>query len=214
MDRANFLHPDNWSGGPTYDLAIAWPPGSDQQILSAIVALWRAPGIAGPWRSPSHYPELSPIATTFNRETGISDYGLLTLADGTGIGCIIYTVQDEYPTADSDWDWLFVGIYRGMQERAFDFVYADRLRKVNPWLESIDARYLAIADCIFETAPFSFATIDFEGFALFDRRDDILTELYKYGMGCLLPYINPWKRRTEGWLERPSGLRWLPSRAD
>jgi hypothetical protein len=97
-------------------------------------------------------------------------------------------------------------------ERAFDFNYSDRLRRDNPWLRKVDEHYLDIAERINTIAPFTFAIIDFEGLPPFDGSRDILTEMQAYGGGCLLPNNETWVGRTAGWIERSSGLRWLPPR--
>ncbi len=214
MDRDEFLHPENWQGGPTYQLAMAWPAGDDRQILSALAALWRAPGVSGPWNTPTEFSQRSAITTTLDRESGSKNYGLLTLENDTAAGCIVFTILKEKPASGTGLDWLFVAIYRGMQQRAFNFIYSDRFRHDNPWLEQIDKHYLAIAERVYITVPFVFAIINFEGPASFDGSQDSLAEIQRYGSGCLLPNNEIWRWRTAGWIERASGLRWLPPRGD
>lgn len=186
MNREDFVDPENWRGGPTYQLAMAWPAGDDRQLLSAIDALWKAPGIAGPWEIPSQYPEISPIVTALDREGGLKDYGLLILADQTEVGCIVFTTLKEKPYGTGTLDWLFVAIYRGMQQKAFDFVYSDRLRNDNPWLMMIDGQYLSLAERIYTAAPFAFAIVDFEGSALFEHSHELPDRIQPYGSSCLV----------------------------
>jgi len=71
-------------------------------------------------------------------------------------------LQEKAPLADR-LDWLFVVIHRGMQQKTFDFVYRDQLRKANPWLTRIDEQYVSLAEQIDRAAPFAFAVVDFDG---------------------------------------------------
>ena len=80
MDRDNIRHPENWRGGPSYDLSMAWGPGDDAHLLRALRALAAAPGLRGPWANPGHFPAPPAPPATLDRESGYRGYGLLRLA--------------------------------------------------------------------------------------------------------------------------------------
>ncbi|HEY8598596.1 MAG TPA: hypothetical protein VIL85_09210 [Thermomicrobiales bacterium] len=215
MNKADFLDPENWHGGPTYELALAWPGGDDRQILQALEALWQVPGFAGPWERLSQYPDTSPIGSTLDRDGSIKVYGLLTLADHTQLGCIVFTILEEKPGNTDTLDWLFIAIYHGMQQKAFDFVYSDQLRRDNLWLTEVDEQYLRIAEHIYSVVPFTVAVIDFEGPVPLDRSSDLSEMVSRCGSGCLLPANNGLEHwSSHDWAVRQSGLRWLPPHQD
>lgn len=191
---------------------MAWPAGDDQQILRALAALWQAPGISGPWNTPMEFPDDAAIVTTLDRESDLKSYGLLTLKSGVEIGCIVFVVLQENPGNKTRLDWLFIAIYHGMQQRAFNVVDSDRFHHDNPWLAQIDEHYLEIAERVYMAAPFEVAIIDFEGSTPFRDIREGLTKIQRYGSGYLTPSGNVWGEQTSGWIERASDLLWLPPR--
>lgn len=118
-------------------------------------------------------------------------------------------LQEKAPLTDR-LDWLFVVIHRGMQQKTFDFVYRDQLRKANPWLTRIDEQYVSLAEQIDRVAPFAFAVVDFDGPTPFDHSHELPDKIQSYGSGCLLHKSGIWGDITEGWVLRRSGLYWLP----
>jgi hypothetical protein len=208
MERDEYLNPENWRGGPTYELAMAWPAGNDGQMLQAIRALWSASSINGPWQKREDFPGLSDPPRSLDRENGHESYGLLTLGNGTELPSFLFTVLAEAAASATEFDWLFLVIYRGAQERTFNFVYSENLRLDNPWFEQIDATYLAIAESVYAVSPFNFAILDHEGPAPFEETKNVIEVIQQYGSGCLLPVHRLPRPIPAGWNMRPSGLFW------
>jgi hypothetical protein len=214
VDRDDFLHPENWRGGPSYDLSMAWAPGDDARLLKALRALAAASGLRGPWASPSHFPVPTAPPMTLDRESGYKGYGLLRLRDGTEVGCLLLAFLSGHDPKgdDANADWLELAVMRGMQERAFGVVYSDHFRQDNPWLAQLDAHYLALAEAVYSAAPFTFAVIDHEGLHFGSSPQAIIAAQIDRG-GLLLP--PPTFARValhEGWVTLRSGLRWFPPR--
>lgn len=218
MQRSDFIQPENWQGGPTYDLTMAWTIPDDGQVLRAIRALFDAPCLQGPWSSPESFPGPAELPPAFDREVGESRYGLLCLADGTEIGCRMIAILHERAAVDGGVgrDWLELVVMRGMQERTFDLVYfTDHFRRDNPWLDQLDLRFLALAEAVYAVAPFDFAVIDHEGILPFT--DDVYPNLaaqLRFGGLLLPPSTRALLPEAEDWVVRDSGLYWLPSRED
>lgn len=214
MNRDDFCHPENWQGGPTYGLTLAYPPGEDARLLRALQALVGTPSLRGPWSTPEQYPTLTPLPTVIDREEGWKVYGLLHLANGTGLGCILYTILN-YQWEENNYtdEEIALCVYRGMQERAFGVVYSDYFRRDNPWFDQIDSCYLALAEAVFAVAPFNYAIIDHEGLIPWGQgQEAIITAQLVYG-GLLLPPVIFEQFASQGdWQTRPSGLHWLPPR--
>ncbi len=114
MDRDNFLHLENWRGGPSDDLSMAWAPGDDARLFRALRALAAAPDLRGPWASPSHFPAPTAPPTTLDRESGYKGYSLLRLPDGPEAGCLMLALLSG-PGGAGDYaeaDWLKLAIMR------------------------------------------------------------------------------------------------------
>jgi hypothetical protein len=95
VQRSGFLNPENWRGGPSYGLTMAWTLPDDARILCAMRALWESPCLLGPWSSPDRFPGLVDMPSALDREVGESSYGLLRLADGTEVGCRMIAILNE-----------------------------------------------------------------------------------------------------------------------
>lgn len=210
MKKDEFLHPENWHGGPTYQLAMVWATSDDRQILNALEALWRGPEISGPWNDPADFPDDTASIEALDREAGLKHFGLLTLENGVEVGCIVFTILEENAANTAGHDWQFIAIYYGMQQRAFDLVESDHMRRDNPWLAQIDEQYLQIAERVYAVAPFMAALIDFEGSAPFGNIQEGLAEIQRYGSGCLMPSSSVQGEPKRAWVGRASGLHWLP----
>ena len=213
MDRDDFFHPENWRGGPSYDLSMAWAPGDDARLLEALRALAAAPGLRGPWASPGHFPAPTAPPTTLDRESGYKGYGLLRL-DGTEVGCLLLAFPSggDPEGDDANADWLELAVMRGMQERAFGVVYSDHFRRDNPWFDQLDAHYLALAEAVYGAAPFTFAVIDHEGLPFGGSPQAIITAQLDRGGVLLPPPIFARVAPQDSWVTLRSGLGWLPPR--
>ena len=214
MDRDNFLHPENWRGGPSYKLSMAWTPGDDAHLLRALRVLAAAPGLRGPWANPGHFPAPTAPPRMLDRQRGYKGYGLLRLQDGTELGCLMLAMLSQRGPEgdDANADWLELVVMRGMQERAFGVVYSDYFRRDNPWFDQIDAQYLALAEAVYAAAPFTFAVIDHEGLPYGSSPQAIITAQLDRGGLLLPPPIFARVARQDGWVTLRSGLRWLPPR--
>jgi hypothetical protein len=216
MQRSDFLDPENWRGGPSYGLTMAWIPPDDARILRAMRALWESPCLHGPWSSPARFPGPVDMPSALDREVGESSYGLLRLAAGTEVGCRMIAILNEQGAGNGGrgTDWLEVVVMRGMQERSFSLVYfTDHFRRDNPWLNLLDAQFLVIAEAVYAVSPFAFATIDHEGVLPFadDLSRNFAAQLPHGGL-LLPPPARVLLPDAEDWLVRDSGLYWLPSR--
>jgi hypothetical protein len=134
------------------------------------------------------------------------------LKNGVEMGCIVFAILEEHAANTTGHDWLFVAIYYGMQQRAFNVIESDYIRRDNPWLAQIDEQYLQIAERVYAVAPFMAALIDFEGPAPFGDIHEGLAEIQRYGSGYLMPGSSVQVDNRREWVERASDLRWLPPR--
>jgi hypothetical protein len=77
VDRDDSLHPENWRGGPSYGLRMAWAPGARRAWLARPVA------------EPRPFPRPNRPADDARRTGGYKGYGLLRRRDGTEVGCLV-----------------------------------------------------------------------------------------------------------------------------
>jgi len=127
MNQQDFHNPENWRGGPSYELSMAWMPSDDARILAAMRVLTGSLGFNGPWADPMLFPVPPAMPKALDRETGYKGCGLLRLEDGSELGCLVLTLLDEHAIegCDAEYDWLILAVMGGMQEQAFKIVYSD-----------------------------------------------------------------------------------------
>jgi hypothetical protein len=172
-------------------------------------AMWQVAGCSGPWLRREDFPDRYDNAATVDREVGYRAHALLRVADGTELGSLVWVLRSDVGA-----DWLNLSVYRGMQDRAFGVVYGEHFRQDNPWFDLIEAQYLTIADMVYASALFDLASIHLEGMLRYAGGVQVNIDAQLVFDSLLLPpttmaRIPDW----EDWIERPSGLFWLPPRA-
>ena len=206
MNRDDYINPKSWYGS-YYELAMEYvPTGNDERLLKAINALWESPTLRGPWQAQEHFGQTAIVPSALE----VDDYnwlsGFLLLADGREVGCMSITVREE-----SGADWLDLCLPTGMLRRVFPLRYSidATTRRENPWLDTIDEQFIAIAERVFNVAPFDFAMLGEEVSGML--RVETLTADQLSNGGILLPpklshklgIVNPSQLHL-------SGLHWLP----
>ncbi len=88
---------------------------------------------------------------------------------------------------ESGADWLDLCLPTGMLRRVFPLRYSidATTRRENPWLDTIDEQFIAIAERVFNVAPFDFALLGEEVSGML--RVETLTADQLSNGGILLP---------------------------
>lgn len=203
---------EDWYGS-WYDLAIeVGPAGDDRRLLEALGAVWRAPGLRGPWPRPDAGAGARPVDV--HLPLAFEDvqrlYGVLHLAGHGPLGCLSVVVREESPGGA---DWLDVSVPTSMLRHEFPVRYP-LIRTDNPWLREIDRALLLIADAVYAAAPFALALVGEEASGWTSARE-ITAEYVAQAGGCLLPPALAHRLRLDGAAAvSPSGLRWFPHPPD
>lgn len=146
------LHfPDSWYGS-YYELAMELgPTGNDAHLEVALKALWRAPGLTGPWSSRGSFSELPDAVVGADLEHIL--YGVATVGAHQPIGVVMHVVREPQGS-----DWVDICFPTGMLNHLYALEYP-LYSHPNSWRSEIDAFLVKIAASVFASCPFRLALI-------------------------------------------------------
>jgi hypothetical protein len=160
VDHPVFTAPDTWTGG-FYELAIELGPRSDERLDLAVQAIWRFPGLCGPYPSADVEPNEKTLVAA-----GIAALkehhhllGLAALPGGSTAPCGVVAVREDGGT-----DWLAFYLPLGGLDQAYPvggYPFDDDTDH-RQWRKPLEGWLAELGRVVFDAVPFRLGLIGFE----------------------------------------------------
>src|SRR5262249_36873381 len=146
--------------GGFYELAIEIGPRSDQQLRSALVALWHHPNLDGCFMDRKREPTDQPKTDEFSLETGSHLLGVASLPNGSRVACGSCLIRE-----DDGPDWLDFYLPMGSLGTAYpvgSFPSDTDVSQTAPWRYDVEDWLAGIGLWVAEATSYKLGIIGFE----------------------------------------------------
>jgi hypothetical protein len=182
VDRITYCSREIWRGSHL-ELGLEYhSTATDQLLLRATQALWRYPGLSGPWPSREDFGNSIQITSDMlPRDSMLWLYGLLELPEGRKAACSSFLLRPNDGSSS-----LTLCLPAGMLERLFTVAYNPMSVKTNPWLREIETLLVDIADWVYGTAPFQLGVLGEEAATVAVDAEQLTSDALATG-GFIMP---------------------------
>ena len=198
-----FRNASAWSLGQWYEVCFEL---NERQLPIALNTIWRHPRLQGPWQRPEELTEqASRLLEVPRPQPGVYLYGLLRLSHEIWLAC------ETVPVGVRDGCDLCLALPVTLLRRPLA-VHEPIHESSNPWRKLVDQVLVEVADAVFASTRFDFASLGEEAGCVSPNSKTVIAEDLERGGLLLSPELRTSVRSGAKGIALPSGLLWFPER--